>query len=62
MTDGEFVDGDGGDRCRMSTQLPHKHQLIEIPDDARAITRPAHYDVVCGRGREASHGLGVAKQ
>jgi len=46
----------------VTPQLSDEHQLVQVPDDAGAIARPAHDDVVRGRRRQTRHRLRVSKQ
>jgi len=61
-TNGEFIDGHSSDRRRVSTQLTYEHQLVEVPDNTRAIATAAHDDVVRSRCSQARHRLTVTKQ
>jgi len=62
MTHSQFVDGDGSDGRRVTSELSDEHELVQVPDDARAIARAADDDVVRGRRSQARHGLTVTKQ
>jgi len=62
VTDGEFVDGDGSNRSRVTSELSDKDKLIQVPDDARAISRSADDDVVRRWSSETGHRLTVSEQ
>ena len=60
ITDREFVDADGRDWGSVSSKLPHKHQLVEVPHETGAVPGPAHYNVVGGGRGQTSDRLCVA--